>query len=136
MAGWISARDRELLLPAKGEGAGGADPARAHPGSFQEGGSAQGDFSMEGLLSLGELDAVSEAKAEPNPYLSAMDLAPAPSPRMFSGPEASELGAPGGRAAPTWFGSEAGSLEAPRSFIPDFAHPSDDDKYFKQMKKF
>jgi hypothetical protein len=136
MAGWVSARDRELLLPARGDGAAGGEFARARPGSPQDGGPALGDFTIEGLLSTGELGIAAEARAESNPYLSSADLAEAPSPRMFSGPEASGPVGPEGRAAPAWFGSEAGALDAPRTFVPDFAHPSDDDKYFKQMKKF
>ena len=33
-------------------------------------------------------------------------------------------------------GVDAKAIDAPRSFIPDFAQPDDDDKYFKQLKKF
>jgi len=135
MSGWISPRDRELLLPATGERTGSPDSAVARAQGPQDG-ALLGDFSAEGLLSLGELGASLEGKSEPNPYLSAVDLEPAPAPRMFAGPAAPDPGAPGGHAAPAWFGSEVGPLEAPRTFVPDFAHPSDDDKYFKQMKKF
>jgi len=135
MAGWISPRDRELLLPAKGDAAGGPDLAGARAQGAQDGALA-GDFSVDGLLSLGELGASLENRAEPNPYLSATDLEAAPAPRMFAGPAALDAGSPAAHAAPSWFGSEAGPLEAPRTFIPDFARPADDDKYFKQMKKF
>ena len=133
MAGWISPRDRELLLPARAEGAG--EPAGARPAGPQDG-ALQGDFSAEGFLSLGELGASIEGKSEANPYLGGADLEQAPAPRMFSGPTAPDAGSPAGRAAPAWFGSDAGPVEAPRTFIPDFARPADDDKYFKQMKKF
>jgi len=133
MAGWISARDRELLLPAKRDGAADSTAARA-PGE-QDSGTLQGDFAVD-LLSLGEMGASLEGKAEPNPYLSAMDPEPAPAPKMFVGPAALDSGSSEGHAAPVWFGSDAGPLEVPRTFIPDFARPSDDDKYFKQMKRF
>ena len=33
-------------------------------------------------------------------------------------------------------GVDSRPIDTPRSFIPDFAQPDDDDKYFKQLKKF
>jgi predicted transcriptional regulator len=33
-------------------------------------------------------------------------------------------------------GFDTPAADASRSFIPDFAQPTDDDKYFKQMKRF
>jgi len=136
MSGWISARDRDLLLPAKGDAAGGGEAARARQGGFQDVGAMPAEFTIEGLLSPADFGEPGEQAAQPNPYLASMDIAPAPGPRAFTSPLPSATAAPGERAAPLFFGAQPDAIDAPRSFIPDFARPSDDDKYFRQMKRF
>jgi hypothetical protein len=136
MAGWISARDRDLLLPAKGYAAGGGEPARPRQGGFQDVGAASAEFTIEGLLSPADFGEPGGQAAQPNPYLASPDLSPAPGPRAFSSPQPPATTAPGDRAAPFFFGAQPDAIDAPRSFIPDFARPSEDDKYFKQMKRF
>jgi hypothetical protein len=137
MSGWISARDHDLLLPAaKNEGFAGGDPARARPGPSADGAPAEPEISFEAILSQGDAPAWSAPSQAPNPYLAGFDADPASPVKAFAPAEMPDFSPAGDRAAPASFGSQAGSLDASRSFIPDFAQPADDDKYFKQMKRF
>ena len=134
MSGWISARDRDLLLPAaKGEGFAAEDRGRA---PFQELGAGQTEGPMEGVFSPIDTGGWGDAKAQLNPYLAALDLGPASPVKSFAGPEAPDSSQAAEHGLPSSFGAQPGTLDTSRSFIPDFAHPSDDDKYFKQMKRF
>jgi hypothetical protein len=138
MGGWISARDHDLLLTSsKGEGLPGADLGKAHvdalPG-IEAGQSGSADLLVQQV----DPSSFAEVKGS-NPYVEALDL-PVDSPMKtfvspdFTGFAPTELqDAPRGMSTS---GVDARPIDTSRSFIPDFALPDDDDKYFKQMKKF
>jgi hypothetical protein len=140
MGGWISARDHDLLLPSSKNGdvpGGGLEPARADrlPGL---------DLGQQGLLldnpAQGlDLAALGDSRGAANPYLEALDFSPSSQFRPVAGSDASGPGYPGfpevsRGVSPV--GVDPRSLDTSRNFIPDFAQPPDDDKYFKQMKRF
>jgi hypothetical protein len=136
MSGWVSARDHDLLVPVSHAGvselAEGSKPKAdgALPLALGE-----SDFSAEALLSGPEPARWSAPLEESNPYLAALNQEPAVTVKAFVSPEIPDLGL-GLRPATPSQASDAGSIEAPKSLIPDFAQPADDDKYFKQMKRF
>ena len=139
MNGWVSARDHDLLLTSsKGDGLTGADLGKVHadllPG-LDTGGSGPGS---EPLLQPVDTASFADVKGA-NPYLAVMDLS-APQPlKGFVGPDlvgfapVEPMDIPRGMSTS---GVDARPIDTPRSFIPDFAQPADDDKYFKQLKKF
>jgi hypothetical protein len=137
MSGWVSARDHDLLLPSsKGEGITGAESDRRDllPGLEVGPSQASPDFTLPQVEAGGPGD----PRGGANPYVAIMDSLPAPA-RSFTLPETSLFApaefqdAPRAMATP---GVDPGPADAPRSFIPDFAQPGDDDKYFKELKKF
>jgi hypothetical protein len=80
-----------------------------------------------------------ESKAGPNPYLAVLDLPPPPVAGGFAVPVPpaflpADLAE--GPRIPAVAGADPRPDDPVRTFIPDFAQPSDDDKYFKQLKKF
>ncbi len=141
MGGWISAKDHDLLLGStKVEPLPGVESGRGRndllPG-LDLGASAS---AVESLINPAEVSGLSEsAKPGPNPYVALFELSAAPQLKGFAAPEGLGPQSPGpadfsrGISSP---GSSAREAEGGRSVIPDFAQPSDDDKYFKQMKKF
>jgi hypothetical protein len=134
MAGWISTRDHDLLLPAKSEAA--ADTGRARVEALPEMDSPQPGLA-DSLLPSPEGAAWADSKAAPNPFLAVLDLEPAPQVQFFSAPaDPAGLAPASPLASPSVSGSDPRALDAGRTFIPEFAQPSDDDKYFPQMKKF
>jgi hypothetical protein len=122
MEGWISARDRGLLLPDRRAASflGGIESAA--PGE-----SAAGAYPRLGFAA--------GAKDASNPYVA--DLNPVAAP--LAAPEVpaySPLALPdlaGGNPPP---GPATKPFEVPRLDVPDFTQPTDDDKYFRQMKRF
>ena len=139
MSGWVSARDRELLLTSsKSDGLSGSDLGKAHADPLP--GLDTGQLGAAADIAVQQVDPSSfdEAKGA-NPYVGALDLPLDLPMRSFAPPDASGF-------APTEFqdaarglstsGVDARPIDTSRSFIPDFAQPDDDDKYFKQMKKF
>jgi hypothetical protein len=140
MSGWISARDRDLLLlPSKGADPAGGDGARTRV-----------DF-LPGLEVV-PVDSVAIFERQPpdfgapgdwrnaaNPYVAAMDVLPAAPMISFAVPDLSGF-APADLEDMTRGLSTSGvdprPIDTSRSFTPDFAQPDDDDKYFKQLKKF
>jgi hypothetical protein len=139
MSSWVSAKDHDLLLPvSKGDGlAGEVAKSRADPLQSLELGPAStpSDAPLPGPDSA----ALADLKQAPNPYLAELE-APAPAPmRTFSSPELPAFGPvdaidpvqPAGVS-----GFETKPTDTSHSFIPDFAQPPDDDKYYKQMKRF
>jgi hypothetical protein len=135
MAGWISARDHDLLLPSKSDGAAAIDAARAHADALPEMDPGQPALA-ESLLPAPEAATWADSRSAPNPFLAALDLDPAPQVQFFNSLEAPGFAPLEPLSAPAASGSDPRSLDSGRSFIPDFAQPSDDDRYFKQMKKF
>jgi hypothetical protein len=138
MAGWVSARDRDLLLTSsKGDGPPGADLGKARADSLpalDAGQQGQADLLVQ------QVDPSSFAEAKGgNPYVEALDL-PVDAPmRTFVSPDFTGFAPAELEDSPRTMstsGVDARPLDTSRSFIPDFALPDDDDKYFKQMKKF
>jgi hypothetical protein len=140
MSGWISARDHDLLLPSgKGEGLAGADAGRPRaellPGLEIGPSPPEADFTsaQNGPGVFGD------SQPGANPYVAVMDLLPAPAMKAFAAPEvpgfaSAELGDPARGISSS--GMQATPADSERSYIPDFAQPDDDSKYFKQLKKF
>jgi hypothetical protein len=137
MSGWISTRDHDLLLPSsKGEGVAGAELSKARVEALP-GLDGVPTGSAENLLPSPDSAAPGELRG-PNPYMALLDTSSAPSIRTFSpvelpglGPEAL-LDASHGLSS----GVDPRPIDTPRGAVPDFAQPGDDDKYFKQMKRF
>jgi len=141
MNGWISAKDHDLLLPSsKGEGLPGAEGTKGRADLLPGLDLGASSAAVESLISPSDVEGLADsAKSGPNPYLALLEFQAAPQVRFFSAPEG--LGA--GMAGPldvsrgmSTSGVDRAPTDASRSFIPDFAQPADDDKYFKQMKKF
>ncbi|HEY5229215.1 MAG TPA: hypothetical protein VIJ19_11785, partial [Opitutaceae bacterium] len=139
MSGWISAKDQEVLLPvSKGEIT-ASDTPKAHPENLQNLELGPSGSAAEPLVP--GLDAVSapDSKVAANPYLPEVDTASVTQLKAFTAPDlpafgASELSDPV-RAAPA-AGLDTRPADNGKGIIPDFAQPTDDDKYFKQMKRF
>jgi hypothetical protein len=139
MASWVSARDHDLLVPAsKGESPGGADAAPR--GDAPAGPDPMPSGSLvDMLLPAPDTASWDETKPEANPFVAPPDTEAAPAVRLFSGGDAGGFApfgpadlVPGGGTS----GPSAQPAEAARSYLPDFAQPLDDDKYFRQMKRF
>jgi hypothetical protein len=139
MSSWVSAKDHDLLLPAsKGDGlAGEVAKSRSDPLQSLELGpaSAPSDAAVPGL----DAAALADLKQAPNPYLADLDTPAAAPMRTFSAPDLPAFGPvdaiePAPSAAVNGF--ESKPADTSHSFIPDFAQPPDDDKYYKQMKRF
>ena len=132
MGGWISARDHELLLPSAKGDLGKAQNATL-PGI---------DFGTEEGAADGGLPSPDSAwgnsRPEANPYLAAIEIEPVSAIRPFTVPGLPGLSPEpaGGPQGMFSTGLEPAPIGINRSFIPEFAHPSDDDKYFKQLKRF
>ena len=141
MGGWISAKDHDLLIPAgKPDGLPGAEGARGRgellPG-LDLGASAS---AVENLVSPADVSVLSDAsRGAANPYLALLEAPAAPqfqalsAPGAFAGPAAGPADFARGISSS---GPAPRQSEGERSFVPDFAQPPDDDKYFRQMKKF
>jgi hypothetical protein len=138
MAGWISARDHDLLVPSSKDGApAGAEAARlegpAGPDPMPSG------SLVDMLLPPPDSASWGDSKPEANPFLAPSDSEPAPAVKFFTGADAPGF-APFGLTDPVPGAGPSGPsalpADASRTFLPDFAQPSDDDKYFKQMKRF
>jgi hypothetical protein len=141
MSGWISAKDHDLLLPSsKGEGAAGLEGARGRADLLPGLDLGASSAAVESLVSPSDVDGLADsAKSGPNPYLALLEFQAAPQVRFFSAPEGPGTGFAGPPDISRGLSTSAVDrppAEASRSFIPDFAQPPDDDKYFKQMKKF
>jgi hypothetical protein len=139
MAGWVSARDRDLLLTSsKGDGLNGADLGKARADALP--GVEAGQPGPAADLAIQQVDASSFEDAKgANPYVWALDLPLELPMKSLAAPDASAFApaefqdAVRGLSGP---GVDARPVDASRSFVPEFAQPDDDDKYFKQMKKF
>lgn len=139
MSGWISARDHDLLLPSKRDAliGGGAEGARSDSLPGME--AVQIGTASESLVAPVDLAAFADSRPAANPYLDLADLAPPAQAKSFSSPDFSGLfqeGLPEISSGISAVGAEPKSGDAQRSFVPDFVQPLDDDKYFKQMKRF
>ena len=139
MNSWVSAKDHDLLLPSSKPDtlSGDAARGRADPASSLELGPA--GPQSDALLPAGDASALAELKQEPNPYLADLEAPPAAQARAFS-PSEPPAFAPADTIEPIRpadvSGFETKGSDTAHSFIPDFAQPSDDDKYFRQLKRF
>jgi hypothetical protein len=140
MSGWISAHDHDLLVPStKGEGLAENDPGRGRVDALPGADAATPASPSEGLLPESDAGGWADVKAESNPYLALLDtVEPAPA-KMFTASEVpgyAPLDLADSPQAMTSSGIDSRPIDTSRSFIPDFAQPDDDDKYFPQMKRF
>lgn len=133
MEGWVSAQDRELLLPAKrGEGLPGGERAGTLPGlDFGPQGASRGGAPASRDAALAD----SDSRAA-NPYVADLDPAPLkalapPDPAGFAPLLLPDLSR--GMSPPAL---DSGLFDAPKPPGPDFMQPAEDDKYFRQMKRF
>lgn len=138
MSSWISAKDHDLLVPpAKPDGLVG-DAGKGRPDSLQSLELGPGN-APDSLLPPLDTSALGEGKPGANPYVADLEAAapvaahvlPAPEALGFAPADLTDI--PAGISSS---GIDARPLDPPRSAVPDFAQPSDDDKYFRQMKKF
>lgn len=139
MGGWISAKDRDLLVPGtKGEGLSG-EAGRSHMDLLPGLDAGQGGSFVENLIGPVDSTPFADSRSAPNPYLAPPDLGPAQTAKWFLAPEGAGPAAPGlsdfsrGMSSS---GVDPRPLDSSRTFIPDFAQPADDDKYFRQLKRF
>jgi hypothetical protein len=140
MSGWISARDHDLLLtPPKGDGLAAADGGRTRsdllPGLEVGSPGPSTDFTLAPIDSA----AFGDSRAASNPYVALMDLPSISSLRAFVAPDAPQFAPAEIQDLPRGLspsGLDVRPIDTPRTFVPDFALPDDDDKYFKQLKKF
>jgi len=140
MGGWVSARDHQLLIPtARGDVLIGSDLGKARAEMLPGIDLGLSGAAGEGLLPSLEAAAWSEPKVLVNPYIAALDIEPVSSIKAFVAPDLPAF-APSGLTdmtrGMTSSGVDPRPLDNNRSFIPNFAQPTDDDKYFKQMKRF
>jgi hypothetical protein len=148
MTQWISSREQGVLLPAaagsgpsENAGSNGSGAFASNLGESIAGSNAQPLPEIDGLSTMRESMAPAASIApSPNPYLAAMEA-----PLGVASLQTALLPAPASgflQASDLHLGQEPPplSISGPgidsRSGIPDFAQPSDDDKYFKQLKKF
>ena len=105
-------------------------PAAAGAGAAVE--EAEGAGAAGGALA--RRDGMGDPKSGANPYLEELSPAPQPIPDIpaFSPLSIPDLSA--GAALPE--GAAAKALDGSKAAFPDFAQPADDDKYFRQMKRF
>jgi len=140
MGGWVSARDHDLLLPsAKGDGLSVAGIGQAHADTLPGLDLGTGGAPADGLFSAPEGAGPGDVRAGSNPYLAALDLSLGPQAKGFLGPEgqgANPFGLPDLSSGVSSIGAAPRPADTERTFVPDFALPPDDDKYFRQMKKF
>jgi len=149
MTQWISPREQGVLLPMAAGGApadgaaasGSGAPFASNLNESMEGSGAQSLPEIAGISMSREAAGPAAAVAQPsNPYLSALEaplgiasvqttLPPPPSGGFLQGTEF-HLGRELPPAPVPGLGAD------PRSGIPDFARPSEDDRAFKQLKKF
>jgi len=140
MGRWVSARDHDLLLPgSKSDGLAAAGLDRAHADMLPGLDLGQPGSFGESLPSPADAAAFSDPREGANPYLAVLGLAPAPQAKSFLSPEltgTSPFGLPEISSGVSTMGATARPADSSRTFVPDFAQPSEDDKYFKQMKRF
>jgi hypothetical protein len=139
MAGWISARDRDLLLPQGRQEAAAGDAPKGRADSLPGLETGPSGGYIDSALPSPDVASWSDSKPAANPYLPVGDSPIAPPMKVFTAPEIpvfSPDGDPSLLRVGTAPGVDPPPIDATRSFIPDFAQPSEDDKYFRQMKRF
>jgi hypothetical protein len=135
MASWMTAKDLELLRPlANGERAGG--PGESNYQQFSTPGiGPEGNLRIDALGILPQAPPTSGGRHEvrDNPFLPS--TAPSmQSPSMLPPPNLPQAAATGPAASTGIAPSVA--PPPPKSAVPSFVKPRDDEKYYKQMKRF
>jgi len=134
MAGWMTTQDYALLRPGLSGEVASDVTSRGDPSLMAFGAGSAGDGAKDSLLGIstsqGSPPAAMSAPRE-NPFLQAFVLPPQPT-SAFTPPSAAESSAAAQRrlVAP----AEPPPSEKPK--VPEIAKPSDDTKYFKQLKRF
>lgn len=131
MAGWMSPQDYALLKPGMSGEAAASLPGRGDPSlaSLAPDAASLGDSgSALDLSTLAQEAHAAQMAPRQNPYLQAF-AAPPPPAQSFVPPPVHSPAA----AAADVFAPPPGPA---RSNIPDFAKPPEDEKYFKQLKRF
>ena len=136
MTGWISAPDRELLLPAaRGEGLLGAEQGKGRADTLP----GLGIGLRETQAPPSRDAALADSRTMANPYVAEMDpvsLAPLQALPVPDFPGLSPAGLPGLSPGASGPGADPRYLDLSKSLAPDFTQPAEDDKYFWQMKRF
>jgi hypothetical protein len=124
MSQWISPEDRKLLIEPVEKPVSG--PTVSETTELL---GLQADLGLESAVKERPAEAISEAPAS-NPYLDLLN-------GSEKAPESSAIPMPAPLiAAPAVSAGSTGSERDARYAVPDFAKPSDDDKYFKQLNRF
>ncbi len=140
MAAWMTPQDFTLLKPTGGSAA--APEAIAHSAAPAANPSVESNLSMVdkggGADGLGFSHAASPPAAPmENPFLQTV-ASPPPGAFSLSLPPSSVITPTGVSATPTTMNAftPPPDLAPPKSNLPDFVKPADDEKYFKQLKRF
>lgn len=137
LAAWMTPGDYAALQPSLGAGLSvssaesGGLGAVSLPASL--GGGLSGLALPGGPASPDALGVAAPAPSAPpreNPYLQTFTLPPAPAVGLLATPP------PPAPSTLTPAPSPAPANPAPRPSVPDFARPAQDEKYFKQLKRF
>ena len=131
MAGWMTQQDFTLLKPTtSSEGANGI-PSSRNDGSLTFGtGSTQASNPSDSSGPLKNISGgpASQSTSHENPFLAAFSPAPSlstPAPQSVMVPPPS-----------VGFQVPPSTVPAAKPLMPDFVKPRNDDKYYKQMKRF
>lgn len=136
LAGWMSPQDYALLKPglteaANGGRAGGKDALSSLP-------QAPGTMGLPGANTISALvpgapaPLIAPPPPKANPYLEALN-APAPIPAVTYVPPAVVTPAP---KVPVFAAPPPAPIDPAKSKLPDFVKPAQDEKYYKQLKRF
>ncbi len=131
LSGWMTPQDYALLKPGLEQSlsyslsAGTATVAGALPGVA----SPEAALAAAGPNGPGSL--VGGTKPRENPYLSALNLTPAPVAPLPAGPVVTVPSSPPPALLPV-----PAPIAPPKPKLPEFAKPAQDEKYYKQLKRF
>jgi len=153
MDSWVDPRDRALLLGGSSKD-GSPSAAEALSGLLNSAGSSRSAEPAMASLQSEWADAVGALGGSRSATLAPGSSAADSGTNPYLASVLADLSAPAGRSEPAAFGLEAGAASKPawgspvesgglaptpaatQQPIPDFARPPDDDKYFKQLKRF
>lgn len=132
---WMTPRDYAVLKPALDDAATGRSNGRTDQSSpALLGIDASVTETTLGIGSAGESSRLMPIVPRENPYLEGLQTPPPtiPTPQLFAPPSVRAVApTPAPMVSPA-----AAPTSAPKSKIPEFAKPAQDEKYFKQLKRF
>jgi hypothetical protein len=135
MSGWISAHDRELLLtPKRADSLMGGEPANA--GAATLAGINLGSLGVPTDGGPARREPMADSRTAANPYIADLSPSALASPPVPDFPSFMPLALPDPSAGTSVSGAVPNLIDPAKSLVPDFAQPTDDDKYFRQMKRF